>query len=81
MIFVVILSIELDGIRARKLNAERVIIFRSVILLRAQGVNNYAQIRKDIPFQLDLCDRGGFDELVKYTYNSALLYPSKISWQ
>ena len=30
--FVVILSVELDGIRARKWNAERVIIFQSVIL-------------------------------------------------
>ena len=45
-IFVGILSIELDGVRARKWNAERVINFRSVILQRSQGVNNSAKILK-----------------------------------
>ena len=34
-IFVVILSVELDGVCARKWNAERVIVFQSVILQRA----------------------------------------------
>ena len=48
--FVGILSIELDGVRATKWNDERVIIFQSVILQRAQGVNNSAQIRKRIFF-------------------------------
>ena len=43
-IFVGILSAELDGVRARKWNAEGVIVFQSVILQRAQGVNNSAQI-------------------------------------
>ena len=57
-IFVGILSVELDGIRARKWNAERVIVFQSVILQRAQGVKNYAQIRKRILFRLDLWNRG-----------------------
>ena len=46
--FVGILSVELDGVRARKWNAERVIVFQSVILQRAQGVNNSTQIRKRI---------------------------------
>ena len=36
--FVGILSVELDGICARKWNTERVIFFQSVILQRAQGV-------------------------------------------
>ena len=31
-IFVGILSVELDGVRARKWNAERVIVFQSIIL-------------------------------------------------
>ena len=35
-----ILSVELDRVRARKWNAERVTVFQSVILQRAQGVNN-----------------------------------------
>ena len=39
-IFVRTLTLELDGVCARKWNSERVIIFQSVILQRAQGVNN-----------------------------------------
>ena len=49
-IFVVILSVELDCVRARKWNAEGVILFQSVILQYVQGVNNSAQIRKHILF-------------------------------
>ena len=48
--FVGILSVELDWVRARNWNAERVIVFKSVTLQRAQGVNNSAQIRKRILF-------------------------------
>ena len=42
--FVVIMYVELYGVRARKWNAERVIVFQSDILQCAQGVNNFAQI-------------------------------------
>ena len=52
-IFFGILSVELDGVRARKWNSDRVIVFKSVILQRAQGVNNSAQICKRIFFRLD----------------------------
>ena len=45
-----ILSVELDGFLARKWNLERVIVFQSVILQRAQSVNNPAQIFKGILF-------------------------------
>ena len=48
--FVGILSVELDRVCSRKWNAERVIIFQSVTLQRAQGVNNSAKIRKHILF-------------------------------
>ena len=48
-----ILSIELDEVRARKWNSERVITFQYVILQRAQGINNSAQIRKQILFLLN----------------------------
>ena len=75
--FVGILSIELDGVRARKWNTERMIIFQSLVLQRAQGINNSTQIRKRILFLLDLWSRGVFDELVKDTYNSAMVYPGK----
>ena len=39
--FVGVLSVEIDGVRARKCYAERVIVFQSVIFQHAQGVNNY----------------------------------------
>ena len=48
--FVGILYVELDGVCARNWNAERVIVFQSIILQRAQGVNNPAQIWKRILF-------------------------------
>ena len=41
-IFFGILYVELDGVRARKWNAEMVIVFQSVLLQHAQGVNNSA---------------------------------------
>ena len=43
-IFVGILYVKLDQARARKWNAERVIVFQSVFLQRTQGINNSAQI-------------------------------------
>ena len=43
-----ILTVELDRFCAMKWNSERVIMFQSVILQRAQGVNKYAQICKFI---------------------------------
>ena len=43
-IFVEILSVELDRVRASKWNAERVIVFQSTILQCAQDINNYTQI-------------------------------------
>ena len=72
--FVVILSVKIDGVRARKWSVERVIVFQSVILQRAKGDKNSAKIRKRIFFRLDLWNRGAFDELVKDTYNSAMGY-------
>ena len=56
-IFVGILSIELDGVCDRKCNAERMIVFQSVILQREQGVKNYAKIGKRILFQINFWNR------------------------
>ena len=39
-IFVGILSVEFDRVCSRKWNAERVIVFQSVTLQHAQGVNS-----------------------------------------
>ena len=66
--FVGILSVEVDRIHARKWNAERVIVFHTVILQRGQGVNNSAQIRMLILFQLDFWNHGAFEELMKYLF-------------
>ena len=73
-IFVGILSVELDRVCARKEISERVVIFQSVILQCAQGINNSAQIRKRILFQLDCWNYGEFGVLVKDTYNSDIGY-------
>ena len=45
-----IIFVEIDGVRARKWNAERLIMFQSVILQRYQGVNYFKYIRVRILF-------------------------------
>ena len=75
--FVGFLSIKVDGVCARKWNADRVIVFQSVILQCAQGVNKSAQIRKRILFRLNFWNRGAFDKLVKDMYNSTMGYLGK----
>ena len=45
-----ILSVELEGVCARMCKSDRVIVFRLVILNRAQGVNNFAQNCKCVLF-------------------------------
>ena len=74
--FVGILYIELDGVRARKWNAERVIVFQSVILKLAQGANNSAQICKRILFQPNLWNCGVFEKSWK-TRKIPLWYTSE----
>ena len=75
--FVGILYVELDGVCTRKWNAERVILFYSVILQCAQDVNNSAQIRMRILFRLYFWNRGTFGELIKDTYNSSMVHLRK----
>ena len=55
-----ILSVELDGVRNRKCNSERVIVFQSVILQCAQGVNNSKHICVRILFRLNFWDFEAF---------------------
>ena len=54
-----------------------VIVFHSVVLQNSEGFNNFAQISKCILFLLDFLNRGALDELMKYTYNSAMSYLGK----
>ena len=72
-----ILPVELDGVHARKWNADRLITFKSVILQCVQGVNNSAKVRKRILFRLYWWNRWAFDKLVKDTYNSDMGYLQK----
>ena len=72
--FVGILSVEIVGVCVRKWNSERVIIFQSVILQHAQGVNNPPRIHKRVLFRLDFWNCGAFDIIVKDVYNLAMGY-------
>ena len=47
-----ILSVELVGVHSRKWNTRRVIVFQSVMLQRAKGINNSVQICKRVLFHL-----------------------------
>ena len=74
--FFATLSVELDEVRARKCNSERLIMFQSVFLQRVQGVNNSKHICAHIMCKLSLWNREAFDELVNDTFNVArVLYP------
>ena len=65
------LSVELDDIQAWKWNSERVIVFQSVILKRAQYVNNTKHICVRIHFRLDCCNCGVIEKLVKFKQEAA----------
>ena len=71
-------SVELDGVRARKWNADGVIIYQSVLPQHAQGLNNSVQIRKRILFWIDLCNCGEFYQFLKNMYNYTMGYPRNI---
>ena len=71
------LSVKLDGIRARKWNSKRVIIFLLVILQRAEAVNNAKHICTRIQFWLYFWNRGAFEKLAKDTFNTASVFLGK----
>ena len=77
-IFVGILSMELDGLRSSKWNSERTIVFQSVMLQCAQGVNNSKHICARIKFRLDFWNCGIFDKLMKDTFNAATGYLGRV---
>ena len=65
------ISVDINGVRARKWNSDRVIVFQSVILQRVQGVNNAKHICVRIFFRINNSNHGAFDKIVKYTFNAA----------
>ena len=78
--FVEILSVELDCVRAMKWIVDRVIVFQYVVLQRAHGINNSAQICKRILSRLNFWNRVMFDVPVKDMYNSDMGYFGKSRW-
>ena len=75
--FVRTLSVDLENVRSRKWNSEKMIFFQSVILQRSQGVNNYKHIHSRILFLLKFWNHGAFDKLVKVAFNAATGYLGK----
>ena len=71
------LLVELNGVRAQKWNYERAIIFQSVILQRAQAVNNAKHIRLCIQFIIYWWNCGEFEKLLKETFNAATWFLGK----
>ena len=69
--FFATLSVNIDGVRARKWNYERVIVFQLVILKCAQAVINTKHSCARIQFIFHCWNSGVFGELVKDTFNVA----------
>jgi hypothetical protein len=62
--FVNILANELQGVRMRKWNSERAMLFAPVILNRKSGVVKASEITKTISSRLELWEAGRYAELV-----------------
>ena len=66
------LTVEINGIWNWHWNAERVIVFQTVILQRVRLVSVAINIRNQIPSLIDLWNRGAYDELVQDSYIEAV---------
>ena len=64
----------LDGVRLRKWNAERFIVFQLVILQRTRAVNRAKDIKHRLSWRLDAWDAGQFDMLVQATVQDMRTY-------
>ena len=69
--YVGILLVELKGIWNRHLNAERVIVFQTVILQCVSQVPISINIRDHIDSCLDLWNKGAYDKLVQDSHRAA----------
>ena len=66
--FIETLGLDLDGIHNQHWNAERVIVFHTVILQRVHMVSGAGNIRDHITSRLNLWNKGVYDELVQDSY-------------
>jgi len=70
--FVATLAQEFAGVRQRKWNSERPLVFAAVILQTTQGTTRATDIRKRITQRMDLWDGGKYDALVDDTEDELL---------
>ncbi len=70
--FVRMLAEEMSGIRSRKWNSERFIVFQMVILQRSKGVTKAGDIKKRLSNRMDSWEANKFDMLVQDTERTAL---------
>ena len=56
---------EFKGVRERKWNSERVIVFFAVILRKEPGRQTYGEVRKLIDLRLDMWEQGKFATLCR----------------
>ena len=64
----------MDGVRLRKWNAERFIVFQLVILQRTRAVDRAKDIKHRLSWRLDAWDAGQFDMLVQATVQDMRTY-------
>ncbi len=57
----------LAGIQARKMNAERFIVFQIVVLQRSREVKKAKDVRKRLTWRMDAWQQGKFSMLVQNT--------------
>ena len=69
-LFVGILLVEIGGTQNLQWNAERVIIFQTVIFQRVIGVSGSRNIRDWIDSQLDLWKKIAYDDLVQDSHRA-----------
>jgi hypothetical protein len=79
--FVRMLTQELLGIKERKWNSEKFIVFSMVILQKSKQVTNSGDIKRRITNRLDSWENGKFDMLVQDTHRTAMAQLSKMRGQ
>ncbi len=76
--FVRILTEELSGIRARKWNSERFIVFQMVVLQKSKDVKTSGAIRRRLTTRMDSWEAGKFEMLVQDTERTALAQLARV---
>jgi hypothetical protein len=75
--FVRMLTEELKGIKSRKWNSEKFLVFQMVILQRSKEVSGAGNIKRRLTRRMDAWEKGKFDMLVQDTERTALAQLAK----